>query len=548
MKTLVLGILCCVGALSLCAQSTVTVELNGSRNREVIIDGQSYIVSNYTTTGNKSVITIPELSSGSHTMVIKRTRNNNSSATTSSTKNFHVRDGYDLKIVVNGSGAISTHEIRSTTNAYRTPMSDEGFEELYSEVQAQWRAASRMNTLRTEFSNGSNYFTTNQARQLIMLMNSESQRLQLAKLAVHRLTDINNVSRLYDVFTSQNSRNELAAYVKSNVSTGGSGTLVRTPMTSAQYNQLYSDVQNEWGTTAKVSLLNNTFGSTSVFLTSAQARQLILLIPDESNRLHLAKAAYRGITDPDNFKIMYDIFNSTASRAELAAYLRSNYGVTTTDTYTYKTPMTDSEYSKLYRQVQNTWGLGAKMNSLTAIFASTTNYFTTAQAEDLIRLVSSESNRLELAKAAFDNITDPASFSNLYDVLSSQSSRDELAAWVNANGYYNSTAGTNYSYKTPMGDTEYNSLYRQVQNTWGFGAKMNSLSQIFANNAYYFTTAQAKELVKLVSSESNRLALAKASYDNITDPSNFSSMYDVLESQSSRDELEAFVNSYSYNR
>jgi hypothetical protein len=99
-----------------------------------------------------------------------------------------------------------------------------------------------------------------------------------------------------------------------------------------------------------------------------------------------------------------------------------------------------------------------------------------------------------------------------------------------------------------MSNSSFTSLYNEVRNTYGFGAKMSRLTEIFANESYYFTVAQAKQLVQLVSDESNRLELAKSAYGNITDPENFNLMYDVLTSQSSRNELSTYVNTYSYSR
>jgi hypothetical protein len=99
-----------------------------------------------------------------------------------------------------------------------------------------------------------------------------------------------------------------------------------------------------------------------------------------------------------------------------------------------------------------------------------------------------------------------------------------------------------------MSSTSFNTLYNNVKNTWGFGAKMSELTEIFDNESYYFTVAQAKQLIQLVSSESNRLQLAKSAYGNITDPQNFNLMFEVLTSQSSKNELSTFVNTYSYNR
>src|SRR5687768_13869117 len=134
MKTISLFLVSCIAALSVMAQSTVTIEVNGIRNREVLVDGQTYTVSNYysSTAKNKSIITIPDLQAGTHTLLLKRTVNNNSSRTTTLTKQFNVRNGYDLKITVNGNGAFTLREVvRKPSSGIRTPMSDAGFNELY---------------------------------------------------------------------------------------------------------------------------------------------------------------------------------------------------------------------------------------------------------------------------------------------------------------------------------------------------------------------------------------------------------------------------------
>jgi hypothetical protein len=57
---------------------------------------------------------------------------------------------------------------------------------------------------------------------------------------------------------------------------------------------------------------------------------------------------------------------------------------------------------------------------------------------------------------------------------------------------------------------------------------MSALSNAFANQTYYFTTAQTKTADTIVSAESNRLELAKASYDNIVDQANFNQLYDIF--------------------
>jgi hypothetical protein len=73
---------------------------------------------------------------------------------------------------------------------------------------------------------------------------------------------------------------------------------------------------------------------------------------------------------------------------------------------------------------------------------------------------------------------------------------------------------------------------------------MSTLTDVFNNKSNYFTCAQAKQLIPLVTVESNRLQLAKLSYRSIVDRGNFSQLYDLLESQASRNELDAYVKAY----
>jgi CTP:phosphocholine cytidylyltransferase-like protein len=168
--------------------------------------------------------------------------------------------------------------------------------------------------------------------------------------------------------------------------------------------------------------------------------------------------------------------------------------------------MKEADFNTLYRDIQNRYGLGAKVSALSNAFATENYYFTTSQTKQLIQLVSSESNRLELAKASYDNIVDQANFNQLYDIFSS-SSRNELELYVR--DHQGSPVYTPPVYtRTPMPNSSFTALYNEVRNTYGLGAKMSRLTDIFATETYYFTVTQAKQLVQLVSSESNRLELA----------------------------------------
>jgi hypothetical protein len=225
-----------------------------------------------------------------------------------------------------------------------------------------------------------------------------------------------------------------------------------------------------------------------------------------------------------------------------------------------RAPMTEASFNQLYNSVKSKWFLNSKYNSLESILNNSAYYFTTAQARQLISLISDESNRLALAKLSYARIVDPLNFAQLYDLLGSQSSRDALDTFArgynsgnnnNSNGSYNNSNygygiyGNNGNYnKAAMTDASFNDLYNSVQGKWFLNAKYNSLQSTFNNSSYYFTTAQAKQLISLVSDESNRLALAKLSYARIVDPMNFGQLYDLLGTQSSRDELDTYARGF----
>jgi Domain of unknown function (DUF4476) len=96
----------------------------------------------------------------------------------------------------------------------------------------------------------------------------------------------------------------------------------------------------------------------------------------------------------------------------------------------------------------------------------------------------------------------------------------------------------------PMADYQFNYLYETISKQWLPGQKMKNLSNEFENSGDNFTTQQAKKLVELVTEEGNRLQLAKSSYHTITDPENFSAMYDVLRLESNKEELDKFVRDF----
>lgn len=412
------------------------------------------------------------------------------------------------------------------TGGGKVAMSEADFNALYQDIRNKWPANAQMNALRNAFGNTGYYFTSRQAANLIQLVTSESNRLELAKLSYRSITDRNNFSLVYNLLGYQSSKDELTSYINNYSDESGSNA-----MPDADFTALYNQVKNQWPVSAQMNSLRNAFSNTANYFTSYQASQLIKLVISESNRLELAKLSYRSITDRSNFGLVFDLLSFQSSKDELTSYI-NNYSDGGGNT-----SMSDADFNNLYNQIRNQWPVSAQMTSLRNAFNTTGNYFTCYQAGKLIEIVIAESNRLELAKLSYRSITDRNNFNLVFNLLSYQSSKDELTAYINN---YGGGTGT----KTPMSDADFNSLYQNIQLQFLPGAKMSALTSAFNNPSYYFTCAQAKQLIVMVSLESNRLQLAKLSYRTITDRPNFTQVYDVLNSQASRDELDAYVKAY----
>lgn len=526
MKTIIaaLAILVIQSALFAQTQPTVTIKSEGTRNRQVVVDDKTYTLDN--TNADRS-ITINNLTPGQHSLSVVRTNQTSRSLT-----NFTLREGYDLAITISTNGSISSAETRIAGGNAGSLISTNAYNRLLTQTRNKTGATARASFLETEFNRGNRKFTAKQATQLIQLVNSESLRLKLAKQSYLRISDQENFHLVFELLNSTASKNSLNDYL---ISLQNGTINPGQQLTAAQFSTIYNEVVAERTNSDRIYYLNNFFDRDLKLYTSTQAKQLVQTVSGEQERLSLAKKAYQGVVDKNNYyNTMSSLLLYTSGRSDLLAYINSYNGSNPANP---NTAMSETEFNKIYTSVRNSWTSTTKVNLVTTAFNTNTNYFTTAQARLLLVQISAESDRLTLAKNAYDNTVDLNNFPQLYEIIASTNGKNELAAYVAAR------QGTTGTVKIPITETEFNAIYKDIQFTFGFGAKYKSLTDLFNTETKYFTVAQAKQLIQLVSSESNRLELAKLSYNNITDPANFPSIYDIFSSQSSKNELMNYVGS-----
>jgi hypothetical protein len=522
---------------------TVTVTSKGDRNSSVYIDGQIYTITSDPSgvAGANLPVVVTGLTLGQHTLQVMRVNPNNGTYTPGMTTTFTLRSGYDMNITVSANGSVQLSEKKAMvagSTGYRTPMTDAQFNTLLSRIRSERNQARRATAIRNAFDN-INYFTTDQVYDLVSTITSQAQRLALAKFGYKNVVDGENYDDLNTLITSRARRNELTLFVEDyNLDhpghVSGSGNMA---MSTADFDRLYREAQAQYSASTRMSFLSTkVFGPAYHYFTTEQARRMITLQSTESDRLQLAKEAYDNLANPTSYTDFNSLFTYQSSRNELANYVNNK------DVTNPRQPMTATRFNELYLDARQQWSYTEKIGRIEDAFEDVNNYFTSTQATQLIALATNESDRLRLSKLSWSRVTDQANYAQFYNVLQSTASRNDFNAFVNSGAAYSPVT------TVAMADAAYNTLYNKISNTWGLGAKMSSLTEVFDNGANYFTVAQAEKLIRLVSAEYNRLALAKSSYDNIVDRENFNQLYDIFDSQASVTELETYVNSYSYNR
>ena len=185
------------------------------------------------------------------------------------------------------------------------------------------------------------------------------------------------------------------------------------------------------------------------------------------------------------------------------------------------------------------------MDVLTDAFA-TPQYYSTAQLRQLISQVTDENNRLRLSKLSYAKVSDPANFSTLYNLLSKQSSRDELIYFVKYGG--NTAVTGQYANRIAMPDDEFRKLYQKAALHFRQSSVVSDVKIAFTNTTKYYSIAQIRELLGLVAVESDRLAIAKLAYHRVTEPPAFTQLLDMFTTEASKNDLSNYINSVARNQ
>ena len=324
----------------------------------------------------------------------------------------------------------------SNSSAVITPIGNQQFTSLLRKVRNHKSNNARVEAATAAISSGS-YFNTTQLRMLLESFSGDEQRLELAKQAYDRVTDKLNFYTLSNVLTTQSCKDELASYSMNR----DRSTMVysysesfRTPLADVSFNSALRDIEAQWQEGSRLSSIIDLFDRQGTYFTVDQVKTLMEMISDEGSKLHLAKAAYSKVTDPENFSQLYSLFKTQEGLNSLTSYIGANaHNVQVMTHNSNKVAMADARFGNLYTDAKDHFRRKSKIKAVGNIFADANNFYSSYQARQLILLIDGEQNRLRAAKAAYRGIIDPVNFTTqLSDLFESQQSRDELESYVNS--------------------------------------------------------------------------------------------------------------------
>ena len=412
---------------------------NPAQNYIVDLDGRKYYSSDGELTSNSAAkqIAISDLSTGSHKITVYGTDNNSSSTSSNPlySNSFQLRSGYDMVIAIRRNGQVSFSEKKvkqTSTVVSKPPMTDAEFEKQLKTVNSKWSQTSKYTAIKSAFSNKSYYFTTDQVGQMLLLITSEPKRLELAKLSHPRVTDPENFADVSDLFKTQPNKDNIDKFIQSKnpdkVTTAGINS-ARPPISTQQFNQLQRKIKNQYQESGKIAVFQDALTVGNSYYTTAQLKQLLLLIPTETERLALAKQSYARVSDESNFASLNTIFNAQANRDDFNNYVKYGGTVSTTP-ITNRPAMSDGDFTKLQLKARLHFRQSSTVNEIKEALNNTNNYFSVDQIRSLLSLVSTESDRLMLAKIAYGKSVDPGNFTQLYDLFDLQASITELNNYI----------------------------------------------------------------------------------------------------------------------
>jgi|GEM_PF-6292820 len=174
------------------------------------------------------------------------------------------------------------------------------------------------------------------------------------------------------------------------------------------------------------------------------------------------------------------------------------------------------------------------------------NCLLTPQVKDILRTLSFEQSRLEIAKFAYDFTVDQRNYYTINDVFQFESTISQLDEFMKSKPARREAnefrpGGTSACPRPLMDGNAFRQLTNQVRNATSDMTRLSIAKQ--GIQAFCISSEQVRDLAKELTQEINRLELAKEAYRYTYDPQNYIVVHDALQNNNSKQELSRYIRS-----
>ncbi len=349
------------------------------------------------------------------------------------------------------------------------------------------------------------------------------------------------------------------------------------PVSNAVFQQRVQQISAMPDQSRRLNMVRNF--TTNQCVSSAQVKQLLVLLADDQDKYSVAVAVWPRVTDQANFYDVYDGFGSLSMVMRLHDYVQDQrHGtVVITPTPTQPTtpvlppppapalsfpnlpypnvadylgrtmcmePMTQFVFEETAQAVFSLSGDANRMSALRGRVVG--KCASVGQIMRLATLIQSESQRLDFVRSMYNTTFDVEQFEQCQYLFTLNNVRQEFTRFLNGQ-----PGGVNTPNPPPVPPAapvcsvsvqDFNDILASLKKV-SFDASRLTQAKSILQAKKCFTVNQIMELCRLFSFDSSRLDLAKFAYDFCTNPTDYFKVNDVFSFDSSKTDLTRFVNS-----
>jgi len=322
-----------------------------------------------------------------------------------------------------------------------------------------------------------------------------------------------------------------------------------TPISNYVFQQKYNSIVAQKNESQKLNSAKSVAKNNC--LSSEQVKKIASLFENDYNRLAFAELAYINTTDKSNFYEVYDSFAYFSNVFRLHDHIKGSTENNLPDDdnkgtglmfpdYNYpnyndyrgskgcNSVTSDAMFQKQIKKMANASSENEKLSqgkNLVSYYCQTTS-----RIMKMTSLLSVESNRLTLAKLGYKRVYDKGNYNYMTQLFKLEFNRRELLKYINSNPYDNEVGDCKVT------DKQLTNIKNEIGKQSFNNTKMTIAKQSVKSNKC-FTTSQIIVLLKLFSYDSQKMDLAKYSYDYVTDKENYYKTASLLKYEFDRQSL-----------